>query len=147
MFKKVLLAATAIVAVSTAASAKDVYTHDVTMLPVAAQITIADNFTSGVSMIKIDKDFGHISDYEVTMSDGTEISFDRNGVWDNVDAKKQGTVPPALVPEIISDYIKANQSGQSVVSIDRDRSGYEVELSNGVEIKFSRQGKFMHYDD
>jgi hypothetical protein len=56
-------------------------------------------------------------------------------------------IPAALVPASIQQYVKATFSGASVVKIDKERHGYDVELSNGVELKFNHQGAFIGYDD
>lgn len=147
MFKKMLVMAVAVLGLATVATAKDTYAHDASVLPKAAQTTLANNFKSKVSVIKIEKDFGRVSEYEVIMTDGTEISFDRNGNWDNVEIGMNGTIPSAFIPKAIASYVKANQPGQKIVGIDKERSGYDVELSNGVEMKFNKQGQFIRYDD
>lgn len=147
MMKKILMLIIAIVGITTAASAKDTYAHDASVLPKAAQTVINKNFKSQVSVVKIDKDFGRISEYEVILTDGTEITFDRNGNWDNVEVSNHTSVPKAFVPETISTYVKSQQPGQRIVGIDKERSGYDVELSNGVEMKFNKDGQFIRYDD
>lgn len=147
MIKKILLMLVAVIGISTAAGAKDTYSRDVSVLPKAAQTVLSQNFKSGVSVIKIDKDFGRISEYEVILTDGVEITFDRNGNWENIEVPNQSSVPAAFVPNAISAYVKANQPGQRIVGIDKERSGYDVELSNGVDMKFNKEGKFLRYDD
>lgn len=129
-----------------AASAKDTYSHDASVLPKAAQTTIANNFKSEVSLVKIDKDFGRISEYEVILTDGTEISFDRDGNWDNIETSAAKSVPSAFIPDGVTNYVAQNHKGARIVGIDKERSGYEVELSNGIDIKFNRAGEFQRYD-
>lgn len=146
MIKKILLSLVAILGISTAAMAGDSYTHDVNVLPKAARTIIADNFKSEISVIKIDKDFGRISEYDVILTNGTEITFDRNGNWENIEVSREGTIPAKFIPKAISDYVKTHQSAAKIVGIDKERSGYEVELSNGVEMKFNKEGKFLRYD-
>ncbi len=51
-------------------SAKDTYAHDASVLPEAARYVIGKNFKSKVSVVKIDKDFGRVSEYDVTLSVG-----------------------------------------------------------------------------
>lgn len=145
--KKLLLSMMAILGIAVMASAKDTYVHDASALPQAARTTIANNFKAKVSVVKIDKDFGRISDYEVILTDGTEITFDRHGNWDNVEVNNSREVPAAFIPRGISDYVSRNQRGARIVGIDRERNGYDVELSNGVEMKFDKAGKFRGYDD
>ncbi|MDE7160186.1 MAG: PepSY-like domain-containing protein [Muribaculaceae bacterium] len=42
--------------------------------------------------------------------------------------------------------MKANHKGASIVGIEKERYGYEVELSNGIEMRFDKQGRFVRYD-
>lgn len=145
--KKFLLMLGLLIGITTAAYAKDTYAHDASVLPEAARTTIANNFKSKVSVVKIDRDFGRISEYEVTLMDGTEISFDRNGNWDNVETNNAKAVPAGFIPKAISDYVAKNQPNTRIVGIDKERNGYDIELSNGVDIKFNKDGQFVRYDD
>ena len=128
------------------AKSKDEYAHDGSVLPAAAQSSIKKNFKSSVSVVKIDKDFGRISEYEVTLTDGSEITFDRNGNWKEVETNIGKQVPAAYIPAGVRDYVAKNQKGAHVVGIEKERNGYEVSLSNGIDIKFDRQGKFIRFD-
>ena len=130
-----------------AARAADEYAHDAAALPKAAREMIASNFKSAVSVVKIDKDFGRVSEYEVVLADGTEVSFDAAGNWENVEVAKSSEVPSAVVPKGVRAYVAANHKGQRVVGIEKERRGYDVELSNGIDMKFSRDGAFLRYDD
>lgn len=146
MIKKLLIALIAVVGLSSAATARDVYSHDGSVLPKAAQTTIANNFKAKVSIVKVDKEFGRISDYETILTDGTEITFDRDGNWENIEVNISKSVPSAFVPASIASYVKKNQPGTRIVGIEKERKGYEIELSNGVDIKFDTAGNFVRYD-
>lgn len=145
--KKILFALIAILGIAVCTQARDTYAHDASVLPKAAQTTIADNFKAKVSVVKIDKDFGRVSDYGAILTDGTEISFDRDGNWENVEVSNSKSVPSAFVPKAIQDYVSKNQKGTRIVGIDKERNGFDVELSNGVEMKFDKAGNFQRYDD
>jgi hypothetical protein len=145
--KKLLIACAMILGIAGFACARDSYAHDASALPKAVQTTIANNFKSKVSLVKIDKDWGRISEYEVILTDGTEISFDKDGNWDNVEVNNTKSVPAAFVPKSIRAYVAKQQPGQRIVGIDRDRKGYDVELSNGIDLKFDKAGNFLRYDD
>lgn len=147
MIKRLFIALIAVAGISTAAMARDTYAHDASVLPQAAQMTLAKNFKAEVSVVKIEKDFGRVSEYEVVLSDGTEITFDRDGNWDNIEVRKTMKIPSAFIPAAIAKYVKTNMSGENIVGIDKDRSGYDVELSNGVDMKFNKNGQFVRYDD
>lgn len=144
--KKLLLMLALIVGVFSA-SARDTYSHDVNVLPKAAQTVLSNNFKAKVNHIKIDKEFGRVSEFDVVLNDGTEITFDKNGNWKDVEVKIGSSVPSFFIPNTISNYIKNNQKKAAVVGIEKNRSGYDVELSNGVEMKFNSEGKFIRYED
>lgn len=146
MIKKLLLAFVAIIGMTATASAADAYAHDASVLPKAAQTILSNNFKAKVTVVKIDKDFGRVSSYEAILSDGTEVSFDRDGNWKNVEVSANSKVPSSFVPKAISEFIKKEQPGQKVIGIEKKRNGFEVELTNGVDMKFNAQGQFLKYD-
>ncbi len=76
------------IAVILPAGARDNYTHDASVLPDLAKTIIENNFKADISIIKIDTDFGIVSEYEVILTDGTEISFDPKGNWDNIETRR-----------------------------------------------------------
>lgn len=129
------------------ATARDNYSHDVDILPDAAKIMLKENFKSSVSHIKIGKEFGQIRKYEVIMTDGSEVSFDKHGNWKDVEVGRNAAVPGAFIPSPIASFVKENQGKAKVTGIEKKAYGYEVELSNGVDIRFSQKGKFLRYDD
>ena len=67
--------------------------------------------------------------------------------WKKVDRERMAAVPTALVPVAIRQYVKANFPNCSVTKIDKERYGYDVELSNDIELKFSPQGAVIGMDD
>ena len=85
--------------------------------------------------------------YEVILNDGTEISFDRDGNWENVEVNNTKSVPSTIVPKAIRAYVAKTHPGQRIVGIDKERKGYEIELSNGIDMKFDKAGQFLRYDD
>lgn len=145
--KKLLIALAMILGITGFAFAGDTYAHDASALPQTARTVIANNFKAKVSLVKIDKDWGRVSEYEVTLTDGTEINFDREGNWKNVEVSKSKSVPRAFVPQAVRNFVARQQPGQRIVSIERDRKGYDAELSNGIDLKFDKAGKFIRYDD
>ncbi len=146
MIKKILLAFIAIIGLSISASAGDHYAHDASVLPKAAQTTLANNFKSKVTLVKIEKDFGRISEYEAILSDGSEVTFDHAGNWKNVEVSIKGSVPSFFIPIEIRNYVKSAQPKQKIIGIEKERNGYEIELTNGVEMKFNNKGQFIKYN-
>ena len=79
--------------------------------------------------------------------DGTEIDFDSKGNWEEVSAKNGQAVPASVVPSFAASYLKEHNFTEPVTKVERDRKGYEVELSTGVSFKFDKKGKFLKADD
>lgn len=144
---KKLFAALAMLTIVFAANARDTYSRNVNDLPKGAQATLTKNFKSKVSVIKIEKELGRISEYDVVMTDGSEISFDRDGNWKDVEVSKSSSVPAGFIPTAIANHVKQNHKKAKIVGIEKDRKGYDVELSDGLDLKFDKQGKFLRYDD
>ena len=84
--------------------------------------------------------------YEVCLNNGVELDFDMNGNWRKVDCYYM-TVPMQIIPSTIAQYVGIHFSGHDIVKIDKINYGYEVELSNGLEVKFNHQGELITIDD
>lgn len=145
--KKIILSLMLLIGIGITASARDTYTHDTNVLPMAARTVLKNNFKGDISVIKIDKDWGRVSEYEVILTDGTEVTFDRAGNWTDIESSRKSNVPDKMVPQNILNWVKKNQKGTKIVGIEKERSGYTIELSNGVEAKFNTSGFFLRYDD
>ena len=129
------------------AFAGDVITQDVKQLPLTARNFINQYFSKQrVSHIKIETNFLQSKKYEVLLTDRTEIDFDSNGNWTEVDCKKVA-VPGALIPVSVKEYVKTNFPQEIITKIERGRNGVEVELGNDYSLKFNNKGKFVSMDD
>lgn len=83
--------------------------------------------------------------YEIRLSDGTKVEFDRKLKWEKIDCNVN-PVPEALVPTAIDAYVKANYPNTIITQIDKERNGYEIELSNDIELKFNKKGQLIGTD-
>lgn len=85
--------------------------------------------------------------YDVVLADGTQIEFDTDQMWDKIQCPMTNPVPAVLIPAPIMSYLQGNFPGVMIQKIDKDSFGYEVELANGLELKFNQQGALMEMDD
>ncbi|MCM1522547.1 MAG: PepSY-like domain-containing protein [Muribaculaceae bacterium] len=112
------------------------------MLPAQAKEFIA-TYYPGDRTIKIEREGDHSgSSYEVVLASGHEIEFDAAGLWIDVDAPNQQAVPSAIVPEPIRTYVSTNFPAYLINEITRYANGYEIELTNGLELHFDKNGVF-----
>ncbi len=112
-------------------------------LPKSATTFLTKHFPSD-KVRKAETDQGRRGvEYEVDLVSGAEIDFNADGTWKEVKAAHGKAVPAAIVPAAITKYVNANFRGLSIVEISRKRGGYEVELSNGTELKLTEDAKPM----
>lgn len=110
-------------------------------LPKAAQTFITRYFSKD-QVRKVEKDNGRRGmEYEVDFMSGAEVEFTSDGNWREVKAARSTSVPAAIVPTAIAKYVEANFKGLAIVEISRKRGGFEVELSNGTELKLTEDAK------
>jgi len=144
--KKMIIAAMASVMMCASACAEKTQLVTFKELPQKAQTFVETYFNAGdVSFIKMEKDGLH-NDYDVKMTDGTEIDFDYQGELEEIDCKTKA-VPQGIVPEKIATYVAEHFAGAFVVEYKIDRKKLKVELNNSLELEFDKQGNFLRIDD
>ena len=144
--KRIFIVAFAILLLQTACNAdgrKEVVA--VQDIPVAGRRILSDCFSgSNVSVVLKETELFEV-EYEVRFDDGMEIVFDEDGCWKNIDCRK-AAVPEELVPAQIMAAVRASFPGNVIVEIEKDGSGYDVELGNGLDLSFDRKYR-MTIDD
>lgn len=124
----------------------DSYDIDRSKLPQAAQEMLKEYFPKAkIAMIKIDRGLLKKTDYDVKLTNGTKIEFKNNGKWKSVDCKTRA-VPSGLVMKPIRNYVEKNFPDVKITKIEKTSRGYEIELSDDVEVKFDHLGTFKGID-
>lgn len=117
-------------------------------LPQQSKTFLETHFESiTVSSVVKEKDDFTIT-WNVYLANGWEIDFRKNGDWNDIDCK-YSPVPASvlgLLPASIASYCAANFPAASIVEINREKYGYEIGLSNDLELKFNGQGGFLKID-
>ncbi len=99
-----------------------------------------------ISHVKVEKEFLRIKEYEVLLTDRTEIEFDSNGEWKEVECYKR-PVPEELIPDFVRQCIDDKFPSSYVVKIERGRRDIEVELDNDFSLTFNLRGQLIEIDD
>ena len=115
-------------------------------LPEKAQVFLTQHF-EGIEVLyaKADCDMGIVTSYDVVLEGGVKIEFNRSGEWTSVDCEK-GQVPNGVLPRGVLDYVSKRFAEAYVVEIEKGLRGYEVKLSNDIDLEFDKDGKFMRVD-
>lgn len=119
--------------------------RQVSELPAVSQQFIKQHFPDlRVALAKVET--GLLSkSYDVVFTDGTNIDFDSKGNWEEIECKSV-SVPEAVVPAKIMEYVRTNYPDATVKKISKDRQEYEVNLSNRVELTFDMNFKVIDID-
>ena len=128
--KKIALFFVSVLAFAGVASADD---KPITFeqLPAKAQQFIKTNFPQEKIAITT-KDVDIFGDsYDVLFASGTKLEFTDSGEW----------------KEIECNYVTGTYPGAKYVKIEKGRNGYEVELTNGLELTFDRNFVLIDIDD
>jgi len=84
--------------------------------------------------------------YDIIFTNGDKVEFDRNGNWTEIQCKTTA-VPAGLIPAAIKKYLKEHYPSAKILEIERDRKGYDVKLSNKLEITFNNNFQVTDIDD
>lgn len=145
MTRKIIATLVLVIASVTMAHA-DKYTIQRDALPQRAQQMLDEYFPKAkVAMIKVDKHLLKKTDYDVKLTNGTKIEFSNAGKWTSVDCKTRA-VPESLIPKAIRRHVSKNYADAKIVSIEKKAYGYEIELSDGIELKYDHIGTFKGAD-
>lgn len=122
-------------------------TKDVTIteqnLPQTAQTFIA-TFFPAQQVTKVVREIDdNTASYEVLFASGFKVEFDENGNWTSVDAPANKEIPMGIAPDAIAAYVNDNYASSPINEISRDDEGYEIELTNGVELAFNTEGQLI----
>lgn len=146
MKKLMILSAILMVFGVTTACADNDKPITVAQLPAKAQQFVKAHFSNEkVALAKLEQDFLETT-YEVVFTNGSKVEFLKNGEWKEIDCK-YSTVPVAVVPAQITQYISQNYPDTKVVKLERDRREYEVKITNGLELTFDTRFNLIDIDD
>lgn len=121
-------------------------TRDTSVLPAASRNFLSSNFKQiDIAHIKVEKNLLGVKDYDVILTNGVSVEFDKSGEWKEIDAR-HSSIPLDILPTKIADYIQKNFTGSTVISADRDTREFEIKLNNDIELIFDRKGNFKRVD-
>ncbi|WP_252112680.1 PepSY-like domain-containing protein [Gramella jeungdoensis] len=106
---------------------------------------ITDNYP-GLTIIEAEIEDNQ--NYEIELSDGTELIFNSQGEFLGVDNDENEfgdeDIAPSELPQNILDFISDNYPGVDIEEAELENNGnYEVELENDVELIFDGDGNFL----
>ena len=111
-----------------------------------ASINFIREYFPNTTVEKAKKDAEHgEKGYEVILSDGTEVEFWKDGKWREVDGDKK-PIPTAYIDKSIVDYVAKNYPNEKIPHIDYGHKDVDVDLTNKIDLEFTKEGKFIEKD-
>ena len=84
--------------------------------------------------------------YDVHFTNGLKVEFNSRGEWKEI-STKTATIDSKYVPGQIVSTVETRWPGVQFRKIEKYRYGYEVELTNRLELKFDKQFRLTEIDD
>lgn len=118
---------------------------EVSELPSGARDFLKEYFPNAtIDKAKKDAEHGE-KGYEVILSDGTEVEFWKDGKYREVDGKEK-SIPTGFIDQRIVDYVSKNYPNNKITHIDYGHKDVDVDLTDDVDLEFSKDGKFLKGD-
>ena len=118
-----------------------------TDLPEKAQTFFKSYFSNLLILtVSMESEYFFQKQYAILLKDGSKIKFGSDGDWSKI-VMKGKAIPAKIVPTAILQYLHKSFPNTFVTEIEKTRSGYDVDISNGLDLEFSRNGKFLRIDD
>ena len=119
---------------------------DYEQLPSAAKSFIESDFPmQTISYITKDMDLLDTS-YNVHFANGLESEFNSKGEWKELSCATS-PIDSKYIPRQIIDAVATRWPGEKFKKIERYKYGYEVELTNSLELKFDKMYRLTEVDD
>ncbi|WP_413532255.1 PepSY-like domain-containing protein [Empedobacter brevis] len=118
---------------------------EVNNLPAEGQ-KFVEKYFSGIGIEKIEKHNPakvNGAMYEVDFINRDEIDFDANGTWLKVEAEGNRPIPTGFILPSIVSYVKTNYPTFEINQIEKKYEGFEVELTNDLDLIFNSKGEFV----
>lgn len=90
--------------------------------------------------------YGAGIEYSVVLDSGTELVFDYQGNWLEVDAPGGWSIPDGIAPGPIEWFVAQYYPYQGINEISWEGWRYDVELTDGTGLQFDPNGNFIGYD-
>lgn len=97
-----------------------------------------------ITEVKKDREDGE-KGYEVILAGDIEVEFWKDGSWREVDGNDK-PIPTGFIDPSIVDYINKNYLKEKITHIDYGHKDVDVDLTNKIDLEFSKEGKFIKAD-
>ena len=106
-------------------------------LPEKVLTFISEHFQNEkIAFAKEDRDLFKVT-YEIVLTDGTKLEFRRNGEWKEI-KRHRISIPEGIIPQEAAAKVNDLYPNSIITKAEYDDKGLELELDNGLELKFGK---------
>lgn len=113
-------------------------------VPPAISAYATTHFPASILKKAVKETEDHMVTYEVELSDYVDLEFNDNFQITKVDGVSK--LPNSVIPQPILDYVTENYPNNFITDWEIEDTYQEVELDNGIELKFTLDGVFIRTD-
>ncbi len=118
-------------------------------LPSIANTFLNEHFKE-IRVVSVVKEKEGISglEYNVVLENGIDITFDDKGQWKDVEARidTNPLTTTSFILTPIVNYVGTEYPSATINGIEKEKNGFDVELTNGIDLKFNAEGVFQRVD-
>ena len=118
-------------------------------LPEKAQ-EFLNTYFEGVKVKKVIKTtdaYTFVEEFDVYLSNKTQIEFDMVGAWNEITLKnKKVEMPRFIYPNRVVDTIDNQYADKKIVKVSNDGMEYEIKFKDGSEVTINALGKILEFE-
>lgn len=115
---------------------------ELTELPKESQEFLQKYFSKkAIDVVKKDAEHGE-KGYEIKFKDGTEAEFWKDGSYREIDGDGK-PIPTEFIPAAIKNYVAKHYPNEKITHIDYGHKDIDVDLTNNIDLEFTKEGKFI----
>ncbi len=118
-------------------------------LPEKAQ-EFLNTYFEGVKVKKVIKTtdaYTFVEEYDVYLSNKTQIEFDMVGAWNEITLKnKKVEMPRFIYPNRVVDTIDNQYADKKIVKVSNDGMEYDIKFKDGSEVTINALGKILEFE-
>ena len=112
-----------------------------------------DSVTSDFEGVKVKKiikttdAYTFVEEFDVYLSNKTQIEFDMVGAWNEITLKnKKVEMPRFIYPNRVVDTIDNQYADKKIVKVSNDGMEYEIKFKDGSEVTINALGKILEFE-
>lgn len=116
-------------------------------LPATGQTFLKDHFgAQKITSVEKENEGAEGIEYEARLDNGVIVKFDKDGVWKEADAPANLSLPTTFILPAIVNYVGTAYPDAGINDIDKERAGFDIELTSGLDLVFNLDGDFVRVD-